>query len=152
MAYVGYTANTGGTMSITATPKTILGVRSGPNFGLRLKGARVSPITGAGSPVLAQLCACTWATQPPGTASTAVDPEQSYGLEIQPGFTAAKNWTIEPTILTVLDELDIVGPGRADWLFPLGSEPDCAENHGFLLRCSAAAEVAVRASILIERA
>lgn len=152
MSYVGYAANTGATITVNTAPKTVLGVRSGANFGLRLKSARVSPISGAGSPILVQLCACTWATRAPGTASTLVDPEQSYGLEIQAAFTAAKDWSTEPTLLSVLQEMYITGAGRADWVFPLGEEPDCAETHGFALRCSAAAEAQVRASILIERA
>ena len=151
MAYTGYVANTGATVLVSTDQRTILGVRSGGNFGLRLKGARVSPVSGVGSPVLVQLCACTWATQPPGTASTEITPEQSYGLEIQPGFTAARHWTTEPTVLSVLEEISISGAGRADWLFPLGQEPDCVEGHGFALRCTASSNVQVRASILIER-
>ena len=156
MADIGYTATTGGTVAlVAATAKTILGVKSHANFGLSLTHTEVcfDGVTASAVPVLFELCYCTWATQSPGTASTSVTPTQEYGRAMAVGATAAKNWTTEPTVLTVIVERLLTPNGGLiiyDW--PLGREPDCALAEGFVIRCTAPAAVNVRSLLKFRRA
>ena len=155
MAKAGYSIVTGGAVALSAaTAKSILGVRSHANFGLDLKKVRVGfdGVTATAVPVLVELCYATFATNAPGTASTSVTPLQEYGRSIAVGATAAKNWTTEPTVLTVLDEWLLTPNGGLvlyDW--PLGDTPDCAVSEGWVIRCTAPATVNVRAAMHYER-
>lgn len=156
MAKAGYSIVTGGAVSLTAaTAKTVLGVRSHANFGLDLKKVRVSfdGVTASAVPALIEVCGCTWATNGTmGTNNTAVTPAQAYGRSLTAGFTAGKNWTSEPTVLTVLEEFLLTPNGGTilyDW--PLGDTPDSALDQGFAIRVTAPAAVNARAGMLVER-
>ncbi len=156
MAKAGYSIVTGGAVSLSAsTAKSVLGVKSGAAFGLDLKKVwwGFTGVTASEAPVVCELAYATFATNGPGTNSTPVTPSQLYGRTIAHGVTAAKNWTSEPTVLTVLGEIPLTpNGGTILYDFPLGDTPDCAVDHGFVLRFTAAASVSVRATMIFERA
>ena len=105
MAAVGYSITTEGAVALAAaTAKTILGAKAHANSGLQLKSFMVAfdGVTASAVPVLVELCYATFATNSPGTNSTSVTVRQAHGRVLTAGFTGAKNWTTEPTVLTVL--------------------------------------------------
>jgi hypothetical protein len=141
MAKAGYVTSTEGAVALSAaTAKSILGVTAPAQFGVDLKKLRVGfdGVTASAVPVLIELCYATFATNGPG---------------ITAGFTAAKNWTTEPTVLTPFEEwLLTPAGGTILYDYPLGDTPDTAASNGFVLRCNAPASVNVRATLLFERA
>lgn len=152
----GYSVTTEGAVAlVAATAKSVLGVITPAQFGCDLKKFRVGfdGVTASAVPVLIELCYSTQATNSTaGTANTAVTVNQGYGRPITAGFTAGKNWTSEPTVLTVLDSwLQSPNGGLVLYDFPLGDTPDSAVSNGFILRCTAPAAVNVRASMWFER-
>lgn len=155
MAKAGYSAATGAAVALSAaTAKSVLGVKSGAAFGVDLKKLRVSfdGVTASAVPVLVELCYATFATNAPGTNSTSVTPAQVYGRVIAHGVTAARTWTAEPTVLTVLDEwLLTPNGGLALYDIPLGDTPDSAVAEGFTVRLTAPATVNARATLWWER-
>lgn len=158
MAKSGYSCTTEGAVALSAaTAKSIIGVKSGAttaNHGVDLIKWRVGfdGVTASAVPVLIELCAATFATNAPGTNSTSTTVRQDYGRLAGTGFTTAKNWTTEPTVLTVLEEILLTPNGGTvlyDW--PLGSSPDSALGEGFVIRCTAPATVNVRSTLWFER-
>lgn len=155
MAKSGYSVSAFAAVAlVAATAKTVLGVKAGATFGLDLVYVEVSfdGVTPSAIPVLVELCACTFATNAPGTASTTRTPTNQYGRQLAHGTTAASNWTTEPTVLTVLDDVLLTpnaGVIKYDW--PLGRSPDCALGEGFAIRCTAPVAVNVRANLDWER-
>lgn len=156
MAKCGYSIVTGGAVALTAaTAETILGVNapSGSIIDLQYVEVSFDGTSATAVPVLVELCQNTFATNPPGTASTSVTPVQIYGRTVTVGATAAKTWTTEPTVITVFDEkLLTPNGGLVQWQFPLGVTPDNAVSTGFSIRCTAPAAVNVRATMAWERA
>lgn len=155
MAKSGWGTSTEGAVAlVAATAKSILGVRAGTQFGIDLKHYSVSfdGVTATAVPVLIEVCYATFATNAPGTASTATTIDQRYGRTQASGASTARNWTTEPTVLTGLGEI-LLDPNKGlvmyDW--PLAESPDTDLNHGFVLRCNAPAAVNVRAAIRFER-
>ncbi|WP_326642853.1 hypothetical protein OG884_05725 [Streptosporangium sp. NBC_01755] len=156
MAKAGYSVVTGAAVSLVAsTAKSVLGIKSGEAFGLDLKKVwwGFTGVDATDASVVCELCYCTWATNAPGTNSTSVTPAQVYGRTIAHGVTAARNWTTEPTVLTVIGEIPL-SPNGGTLLYdiPLGDTPDCAPDHGFVLRFTAVDTVSVRATMFFERA
>lgn len=155
MAKAGYTATTGAAVALSAaTAKSVIGVSAPAQFGVDLKKVRFGfdGVTASAVPVLVELCYATFATNAPGTNSTSVTPAQMYGRSITTGFTAARNWTTEPTVLTVVEEMLLSPNGGALWYdFPLGDTPDSAVSQGFVLRMTAPATVNVRSTLSFER-
>jgi hypothetical protein len=155
MAKAGWSIVTGGAVALSAaTAKSILGARAHANSALDLQLIRVAfdGVTASAVPVLVELCACTFATNGPGTNSTSVTPVLNYGRSTTAGWTAAKNWTTEPTVITVMKELLLTPNGGVIvYDFPLGQSPDSPLNEGFLIRCTAPATVNVRATMAFER-
>lgn len=155
MAKAGLSIVTGGAVALAAaTAKTILGAKAHANSCLDLQGFRVgfNGVTASAVPVLIELCAVTFATNAPGTNSTSVTPVLKYGRSTTVGWTAAKNWTTEPTVIAVIDEwLLTPNGGLVMYDFPLGQTPDTPLGEGLALRCTAPAIVDVRASMLFER-
>jgi hypothetical protein len=152
----GYKASTEGAVALVASAtKSVLGVLAPAQFGCDLKKFRVSmDQTTAMLGVDCEICACTFATNPPGTNSTTVTVTQTYGRAITAGFTAAKNWTAEPTVITVLDEF-YVDPDKGAVLYdyPLGDTPDNDVSKGFCIRAVTQATTTpnLRASFWFER-
>ena len=155
MAKAGYSIPAGADVALSAaTAKSVIGVAAASSFGVDLKKLRCSfnGVTAADTPVLVQVCYATFATNAPGTASTSITPVQVYGRAITAGFTAARNWTTEPTVLTVLDEWDLTPcGGTVLYDLPLGDTFDSAVSEGFVVRCTAAAGVSWRGTLLVER-
>jgi hypothetical protein len=153
----GYGANTEGAVALSAgVARTILGVLAPASFGVDLIGFRVAfdGVTAANVPVLVELGACTFATKPPGTNSTAVTVDQTYGRSIVAGFTAASSWAAanEPTTITPIDEwLLTPNGGLVMYDFPRDRTPDNAVATGFVIRCNAPANVNVRGTLFFER-
>jgi hypothetical protein len=149
-----YKAITGADVALAAaTAKTVLGWKSGATFALVLTrvGVYFDGATAGNTPVRVEVCYCTFATNAPGTNSTTITPTQAGGRVLAHGTTAARSWSAEPTVVTVLDEL-LCHPqmGFAEWT-PPGDEYDCALGEGFALRCTAAQIVNLRASMTAER-
>lgn len=155
MSRAGYSVGTGGTVALAAaTAKTVLGVKAHANSGLQLCGFEIGfdGVTASAVPGRIEICYCTWATNSPGTNSTSVTPAQVYGRVLTAGFTAAKDWSAEPTSLTTLKEFPLTpNGGLFAYQFPLGTEPDTALAEGLVIRCTYAAIVNLRASMMVER-
>jgi hypothetical protein len=137
-----------------ATVKSVIGVSAPAQFGVDLLGYELAfdGVSAAAVPVLVTIEQCTFATNAPGTNSTTRTPVQNYGRSITTGFTAASNWTTEPTVLTVSEEKLITPNGSTyRYVYPLGQTPDSAVSTGFVLRCNAPATVNVRATLYFER-
>jgi len=156
MAKAGYSASTEADVSLTAaTAKTILGVNAPAQFGVDLRGLEISfdGVTTTDKPVLVEVCACTFATNAPGTASTSNTIQQIYGRAITAGFVGAYNWTTEPTVIAVLKTLRLTpNGGTYDYDWPLGETLDNDVSKGFAIRCTApTSTVNARASVRFER-
>lgn len=155
MAKAGYTAPGGGAVALSAgVAKSVIGVLAPATFGCDLKKFRIGfdGITSTAVPVLVELCYATFATNPPGTASTSITVQQVYGRTITAGFTAARGWTTEPTVLTPIDEWLLTPTGGLNiYDVPLGDTPDSAVSNGFVIRCNAPAAVNTRATLWFER-
>lgn len=155
MARAGYRSGTEGAVALTAaTAKSVLGVQGTSGFGVDLLKYRVGfdGVTASAVPVLIEVCYATFATNPPGTNSTAVAETQTFGRSITAGFVAAKTWTTEPTALTVLEEYLLTPNGGVVlYDYPLGDSPDSAVSEGFVIRCTAPAAVNVRGTIWYAR-
>lgn len=162
MSKSGYSITTEGEVALAAagTVKTVLGVDANANFGIDLQGFWVDfdGITSSDKPVKIQIAVVTFATNPPGTASTSVTVKQAYGRLASTGFAAAKNWTTEPTVIEsqAYDEFSLdanKGLFRYDW--PEGKTPDCALDSGFILRAliesGDTVTAAIRAGMRFER-
>jgi hypothetical protein len=133
----------------------VLGIKGHANFGLDLTKVRFSfaGVTASAVPVLVEVCYATFATNSPGTASTSETPAQGYGRVTAVGATAARNWTTEPTVLTVLDQTLVTPAGGSIWYdFPLSTSFDSAVAEGFTIRMNAPANVDTRAAMHFERA
>lgn len=159
MAKSGYVITTSTAISLSAnTARSVLGVKSGAttaNHGVDLRKFRVSfaGTSASDEPVLVDLCACTFATNGPGTQSDSVTVRQAYGRLASTGFSAAEAWDAEPTVITVLESFLLTPNGGTlfyDW--PLGEGPDSALGEGFVLRCEADDAVDLYASMWFERA
>lgn len=150
-----YTGVTGGAVALTGgSPKTILGAKAHANSGLLLRKVKIGfdGVTASAVPVAVEICYCTFASNPPGTASTSVTPAQENGRVLAAGFTMGKNWSTEPTVITVLDEFLIPAfMGQIIYDIPLGDEYDTALGEGFAIRCTAAANVNARGTIDVNR-
>jgi hypothetical protein len=158
MAKSGYSATTEGAVALAAaTAKSIIGVKSGAttaNHGVDLIKWRVGfdGTSPSAVPVLVEVCYATFATNAPGTNSTSTSIRQNYGRLASTGFTTAKTWTTEPTVLTVIEEQLLTPNAGAILLdYPLGTSPDSALGEGFVIRCTAPAIVNVRSTIWFER-
>ena len=151
-----YLCATEGAVALSAaTAKTIVGAKAHANSGLLLCGYRVSfdGVSPSAVPVLVEVCYNTWATNSPGTNSTSTTARQRNGRVLTAGFTAGKNWTTEPTALTVVGEEELIPAfmGGIVYDFPLGTELDSALAEGFSIRCTAPATVNVRGGLIVSR-
>lgn len=153
----GYSAVTEAAVAlVAATAKTVVGVLAPAQFGCDLRGASVGfdGVTSTDKAVLVEICACTFATNPPGTNSTSATVQQGYGRTITAGFTAAYNWTTEPTVLAVLFStlLTPIGGTLPIDLLNGGETYDNAVSTGFAIRLTApTSAVNARAWLRFER-
>lgn len=155
MSKAGYTIASGTTVGLSpATAKSVIGVAAAASFGVDLTEFAVSfdGTSASAVPVLVELCYATFATNAPGTNSTSLTVRQTYGRVITPGFTAARNWTTEPTVLTPVGNWTLTpNGGLVIRSFPLAQTPDSAVSEGYVIRCTAPATVNVQAEMSFER-
>lgn len=155
MAKAGYSAPAAaGVALVAATAKTVIGVNAPAQFGVDLQGFSFvfDGVTASAVIVVAELCKATFATNPPGTASTTITPVQEYGPTITPGFTAASAWTTEPTVLTPIWRFGMdPNKGFISYDRPPGRTWDTAVSTGLVLRMTAPAAVNVTPTIFMER-
>lgn len=155
MAKAGYTAPAAAAVALTAaTAKSVIGVAAPAQFGVDLTKFRIGfdGATSTAVPARIELCAATFATNGPGTNSTSITPVQVYGRSITAGFTAASNWTTEPTVLTVVETWNqSVYGGLVVYDYPFGSTPDSAVSNGFVIRVTAPAAVNCTPTLWFER-
>ena len=155
MSAVGYAITTEAVVSLSAgVAKTVIAAKAHANSGLQLKGYKLSfdGITAAAVPVLIEIVAITFTTNSPGTNSTNVTPRQKYGRQLTAGFTGARNWTTEPTTITVIEEFTMApDKGVIAFQYPLGDEPDTALAEGLGIRVTAPAAVGCRGTLDLER-
>ena len=155
MSKVGYAINTEGAVALSAgVAKSVLGAAAQAAAGLQLDNFEIAydGVSASGVPVLIELCYATFATNAPGTNSTAVTVDQVFGRALTAGLTGAKNWTVEPTVLTPFKEwLLTPNAGLVMYQYPFGQEPDFAFSQGWVLRMNAPAAVNVRASAGLSR-
>jgi hypothetical protein len=144
-----YKGTTGSAVALSAaTAKSVIGVKAHANSLFLLKQVRYGfdGVTSSAVPTLIELCYATFATNAPGTNSTSVTALQNSGRVTAAGFTMGKNWTTEPTVLSVLEDTMLTPNSGVLWYdFPLGDEYDCALGEGFVLRMTAPAAVNARA-------
>lgn len=155
MATSGYSVQTESAVAlVAATAKTVIGAKAPAGNGLQMKSFELAfdGVTASAVPVLVEIVSATFATNAPGTNSTSTTPRQLYGRVSAAGFTSAKNWTVEPTVLVPLKEFLLTpNAGLIAYQFPLGQEPDCALGEGLAIRCTAPANVNVRSTMSLER-
>jgi hypothetical protein len=141
MTKSGYTVTTQGEVGLEAagTVLNLLGVKAGADQNVDVLSWWIDfdSVSAVDKPVRVGLYTCTFATNPPGTNSTSVVVKQKYGRVAGNGFTAAKTWTVAPTVIDTepLDEFSLdanKGLYRYDW--PLGSTPDSPLAQGFVIR------------------
>lgn len=135
-----YSADTEGVVAVAAAASTVVfGVKGDSGHAIDLLGLGYSvdqaTPTATDKAVFVELLAVTFATNAPGTNSTAVTVDQRSGPRIAETFAAAKTWTAAPTVITVLDGLD-VDPYKFTYRedHPFGESPDFAVAEGFALR------------------
>lgn len=135
-----YVANTEAVVAVAAgVTRTVFGVKADSGHALDLLGLLFSidqsTPTATDKAVLMEFGACTFATNPPGTNSTAVGVSQAAGPRVAETFAAARNWTAEPTVITSYDPFDI-DPYKFtyDKDQPFAETPDFAAAEGFVLR------------------
>jgi hypothetical protein len=147
-----YTAPGVASALTAATPKTVLMVNAPATFGVNLLKLKVSfdGATSTAVPATFELVTSTLATA--GT-NTAVTVNQVGGTAITAGFTAGTNYTVEPTVLTVIDRVTIpVYGGTVIEPFTPGQEPNTGISTGIGIRITAAAAVNCVATAWFERA
>lgn len=134
-----YVADTEGVVALAAatTAKTIFAVKADTGHALDLLGIAFSldGVTASEKPVLVEFCSCTFATNAPGTNSTAVTIDSESGPRVPETFSAGKNWTAEPTVITSLRPLDC-DPYKFAYErdHPPDASPDFAVSEGFCVR------------------
>lgn len=141
----GYTVESNGDIALAAaTAKTILSVINATNSLIRLVEFAVSfdGVSATAEPVTVELCSSTQATAGTSTAHTIA---QCRGSTRTVQATGARNYTAEPTALTVLKRW-LVHPQTGLMVqFPLGREPEQVVTADALcLRCTAPAAVNVQ--------
>jgi hypothetical protein len=146
-----YTVESNGDISLSAaTAKTVLNYICGSNKTGRVieLSAGFDGVSGTAEPVTVELCSSTQAGAGTSTSHTMA---QSGGPTRTADGTAARNYTAEPTVLTVLKRW-LVHPQTSMCLqFPLGREPEqITTADGLALRCTAPAAVNFQGYLEIE--
>lgn len=147
-----YTVESNGDIALTAaTAKTILNFINASGGLLRVVelGVSFDGVTASAEPVVVELCSSTQATAGTSTSHT---PAQTGGPTRTVQGTAARNYTAEPTVLTVLKRWLVPAfMGSLVLQFPLGREPEQVTTaDGLCIRCTAPASVNVQGYMEVE--
>lgn len=134
-----YVARTEALVALAAagTAKTVFGFKADAGHGIDLLKwwFTFDGVDATQKPIYVELCEVTWATNAPGTNSTAVAVTQQSGPTLAETFSAARSWTAEPTALTPIEDLEIDPyKGFYSYDFPLGDSPDSLVAEGFCIR------------------
>lgn len=145
-----YSIVTGADVALSAaTAKTVLNAIAAASRIVELTevGIGFDGTTTTNEAVLVELCKSTQATA--GTSS-AVTPVQIAGPAVTAAFTAAKNYTAEPTVLTAIQEW-LIEPksGQLIEQLPLGEQIVSGVGHGLCLRVTAPNTVNCRAYLKV---
>ncbi len=147
----GYVINTAGDVALTAaTARTVLNFIAGTGAPIKLVefGVSFDGITAGNEPVTVEICSSSQATA--GT-STSVTPTQVRGQTRTVQGTAARSYTAEPTVLTVLKSFLIHPQGGGIVLqSPLGKEIEAAATDGIAIRLTAPDAVNAQAYMEVE--
>jgi hypothetical protein len=130
--------NYGTVAVVTATAKSVVGLKAAANQAVKVLESSVSfdGATSSNAPAVVEFTTSTFATNSPGTASTSVTPtKREPGRAETTQMTAAKTWTTEPTVLTVVRTMD-VGQynGIYHYIHPFSSPQVIAGGAGFVIR------------------
>lgn len=146
-----YSADTNGDVSLSAaTAKTVLNVVNASNELLRFVelGVSFDGTSSTAEPVTVELVKSTQATAGTSTAHTIV---QVGGPTRTVRATAARNYSAEPTVLTVVKRWLVHPQTGLTVSFPLGREPEQVTSANAMgIRCTAPATVNVQAYIEFE--
>ncbi|MFD0883564.1 hypothetical protein ACFQ08_03185 [Streptosporangium algeriense] len=146
-----YTVETNGDVALSAAiAKTIINVINSANGVVKLVELSVSfdGTTANAEPVTVELCKSTQATAGTSTSHTMA---QNSGPTRTVQATAARNYTAEPTVLTVLKRWLVHPQAGLLIQFPLGREPmQVTGSQGLAVRCTAPAPVNVQGYMEIE--
>jgi hypothetical protein len=136
--------------TVASTAKTIVGTKCRSNQSddwwantLGFDG------TASNVPPLIEFCQNTWATNAPGTNSTSVTPViTDFGRPETPQSLGGKNWTAEPTVLTVFDNMPLPnnGAGPAILFVPMQHRCILTSAIGGSIRVTQAAGVSGNAT------
>lgn len=146
----GYTVQTTADVALSAaTAKTILGVVAAANVTARLTEIAVSfdGVTSTAEPVTVELC------RGDGTGagtSTSQTPAQVRGFTRTVQCSGARNYSAEPTTLTVLKRWLVHPQTGMMAQFPLGREVEHTGAGGLFLRLTAPAAVNAQAHMEFE--
>ena len=157
MARTIYTAPSAAVVALVATvAKSVIGVAGSTDFGVDWQKYRLGldGVNAGNTPIQVELCYATFATNPPGTNSTAITPGAVAGrANAATGFLAASGWTAEPTVLAVIDAFTLTPyGGTLVYDFQgLGDTPDSAFSQGFVIRLTAPQAVNVRPTLWFAR-
>lgn len=124
MATPGYTVESNGDIALTAaTAKTVLSVINAANSLIRIVefAACFDGVSATAEPVTIELCSSTQAGAGTSTSHTIL---QCRGPTRTVQATAARNYTAEPTVLTVLKRWLVHPQSGLVMQFPLGREPE----------------------------
>lgn len=135
-----YSVETTADVALTAaTAKTVLNVIAGANALVRLIefGVSFDGVSSTAEPATIELCSSTQATAGTSTSQT---PIQTGGPTRTVQATGARNYTAEPTVLTVLKRWLVHPQAGIVMQFPLGREPEQVTTaDGLCLRVTAPA-------------
>lgn len=138
----GYTVETNGDVALSAaTAKTIMSVINASNGLIRVTEFHVGfdGTSATAEPITVELCSSTQAGAGTSTSHTIV---QGRGPTRTVQATAARNYTAEPTTLTVLRRWLVHPQSSLTVQFPLGREPEQVVTADALcVRCTAPAAV-----------
>lgn len=154
MAKAGYSAPIGAAVASGTVAKTVVGVLAPAQFGVDWTSYEISAdgVSATNTPGLIELCSCTFATNGPGTNSTSITIQQEYGRVITAGFTAAYNWTAEPTVITPFDAFTLTpNGGLVIRDVQVGRTYDSAVSVGFCIRVTFGTSVNIRGGMKFER-
>lgn len=138
------------TVSTSSTPKTVAGAQCPAQQAVKVIGFNIG-FDGTSStqgPAIVEMCQSTYATNGPGTNSTSVTPAKyDSGRPETIQTTAAKNWTSEPTVLTVVEAFLIpVYMGSGIIYVPLTSPFVCKGGGGVAMRITLPSAVTANAT------
>lgn len=108
-----YSADTGTTpVTVNAnSTKTVFGVEADAGHAIDLLQLKYSvdqaTATASDKQILVLIQTATFATNAPGTNSTAATVDQVAGPRVAETFAAAINWTTEPTVLVPVDAIRV---------------------------------------------